>query len=222
MTTPSSKSATGRSRASVKDKVRPVVPTSVVIPNAGFVRRDKFKRLSFELTEAQYDDLIAKAEALLPTATTIPVLYDDFKNKRVIRGKPIKESGVVVDDDESVLPVIDDDHRMEEGATYKLRGALKAARLGDPPTPVVYFAISTIDLVAPAPEPTETEPSSPPPKKKEVLPKLKAQRDTTATTTVKSAFKTVKKAKPAPPPVTVEDDDDDSGSDEDDGMSQRT
>lgn len=190
----------------MKDKVRPVVPAVVVIPNAAFVRRDKYKRLSFELTEQQYNDLIAKSEALLPNAITIPIVYDDFKEKRVIRGKAIKESGIEVDDDESLMPVIDDDHTMTEGAYYKVRGSLKATHLGQPPTPCVYFAITMIDPIGPL---------------LEVLPGFTHQEAATikppkkvATTAVKpaSALKPIKKAK-KPAPVTVEDGSE-SGSDD--------
>jgi hypothetical protein len=191
-------------RTAVKQQVRAVIPAQVLIPNAAFVRRDKFKRLSFELTEQQYKDLTAQAEALLPTAMTIPVTYDDFKNKLVIRGKVVSGSGVAVDDDETQMPVIDDDHTMEEGATYKVRGALKGTRLGDPPQPCVYFAINGI-------EPVTTVPA--PPAVVEAKPKAKATTKRLATMKPPPG-KTGKK----PPPAfsTVESDDDDPSENEDD------
>ena len=153
----------GQRRGGVKDKVRSVVPSAVLLPNTTLVRRDKFGRISFLLTDKEYDDLSAKAEAMLPDAVTIPVVYDDFNNARVIRGKPIKGSGITVStENEDELPVLEDQGPMAMDATYRVRGAMKATRgLGTPPQPCVYFAISTIEqvtapLLATPPEPPQS------------------------------------------------------------------
>jgi hypothetical protein len=144
-------------------KVRSVIPATVVVPNAEFVRRDKFGRLSFKLSEQLYEELTAKAEAMCPEAVTIPVMYDDFKHVRVIRGKVIKGSGIEVPDEEDQMPVIREDefpHTMEEGGTYKVKGHLKVTRLGTPPQPCVYFSITLIEPVDPPPPALEREPTS--------------------------------------------------------------
>jgi hypothetical protein len=164
-------------RKTIKEKVRPLEPQPLAFPNLVYKRRDKWGRLSFQLTREQCAELVAQAEAMMPSATTLPALWDDFVGSHILRGRPSKASGIVVDDDESSEPVLLDErgeeHTMAPGEAYRVRGAMKAGNIGKPPTPCVFFQIAALDLVMPLMTPVPKAVKPPPAKQLAIKANLK-------------------------------------------------